>query len=298
MNYVVAVPVDKSLAEFIGKKSSENGIAFYNRKVDDHVVVALAPTNPQEKFYGFVETMLLADQIVISTASVDRLLGEALITAELLGKHLIITEENDVKALLAGTGIKDFEFSSREQLLEKILAYRKPAEPAGVRIDIDQAFPVKGIGSVALGIVTRGTVKVHDKLIHNSGKEVEIKSIQSQDVDQKEAGMGTRVGIALKGIESDEMDKGDILCHTRIPKVKSITLSAKRSTFVGEELKEGGRYMIAANFSHSIAFLDDPKTMRFTLEKPIAIEKGQRVTVSREQQPRVFASGTVTEATA
>ena len=113
MNYVVAVPVDKNLAEFIGKKGGENGITFYNRKADDNVVVALFPTNPQEKFYSFVESMLLADQIVISTANVDRLLGEALIAAELLGKHLIITEENDIKALLAGTGIKDFEFSSK-----------------------------------------------------------------------------------------------------------------------------------------------------------------------------------------
>ena len=298
MNYVVAVPVDKNLAEFIGKKGGENGITFYNRKADDNVVVALFPTNPQEKFYSFVESMLLADQIVISTANVDRLLGEALIAAELLGKHLIITEENDIKALLAGTGIKDFEFSSKEQLLEKITAYKRKEEAAGVRIDIDQAFPVKGIGSVALGIVTRGTVKVHDKLIHSSGKEVEIKSIQSQDVDQKEASRGTRVGIAMKGIDSDETDKGDILCNTKIPKVKSFTLSIKRSAFVAEELKEGGRYMVAANFSHSIAFLDNLKEMRFTLEKPIAMERGQQIALSREQQPRVFASGTVTDATA
>lgn len=298
MNYVVAVPVDKNLAEFIGKKGAQNGITFYNRKADDNVVVALFPTNPQEKFYGFTETMLLADQVIISTANVDRLLGEALITAELLGKHLIITEENDIKALLAGTGIKDFEFSSKEQLLEKITAYKKPAGSAGVRIDIDQAFPVKGIGSVALGIVTKGTVKVHDKLLHNSGKEVEIKSIQSQDVDQKEVDSGTRVGIALKGIDSDELEKGDILSTARIPKSKSISLSIKRSAFVSEELKEGGRYMITANFSHSIAFLDNPNDMRFTLEKPIAVEKGQQVAISREQQPRVFASGIVTEATA
>jgi len=289
------VPVDKDLAEFIGKKGSQNGITFYNRKADDKVVVALFPTNPQEKFYGFIETMLLADQIVISTANVDRLLGEALIAAELLGKHVIITEDNDIKALLVGTGIKDFEFSSKEQLLEKITSYKKPAEAAGARIDIDQAFPVKGIGSVALGIVTKGNVKVHDKLFHNSGKEVEIKSIQSQDVDQKEAGSGTRVGMALKGIDTDELEKGDTLCSARVPKVKSITVSLKKSAFVSEELKEGGRYMVAASFSHSIAFLDDPKEMRFTLEKPIALEKGQQIALSREQQPRVFASGIIKE---
>lgn len=295
MNYLVAVPNDKTLAEFIGKKGSENGITLYNRKLDDKIIVALAPTNPNEKFYGFIESILLADQVAISTANVDKLLGEALIAAELLGKHLIITEENDIKALLAGTGIKDFEICPKESMLERITAYQGKESEGGTRIDIDQAFPVKGIGSVALGIVTRGTVKVHDKLIHSSGKEVEIKSIQAQDVDQKEASKGTRVGIALKGIEHDELEKGDLLSIKRIPKVKSMRLSLKRSVFVGEELKEGGRYMVAANFSHSIAFLDDPKEMRFTLEKPIALEQGQQVALVREQQPRVFASGTVQE---
>ena len=58
MNYLVAVPNDKALAEFIGKKGSENGITLYNRKVDEKIVVALAPTNPNEKFYGFIESML------------------------------------------------------------------------------------------------------------------------------------------------------------------------------------------------------------------------------------------------
>ena len=295
MNYLVAVPNDKALAEFIGKKGSENGITLYNRKVDEKIIVALAPTNPNEKFYGFIESMLLADQIAISTANVDRLLGEALIAAELLGKHVIITEENDIKALIAGTGIKDFEICPKESVLERITAYNAKESDGGTRIDIDQAFPVKGIGSVALGIVTRGTVKVHDRLLHNSGKEVEIKSIQAQDVDQKQASQGTRVGIALKGIEHDELEKGDILASKRITKAKSVSLNVKRSAFVAEELKEGGRYMIAANFSHSIAFLDDPKEMRFTLEKPIALEQGQQVALAREQQPRVFASGTVQE---
>ncbi|MGI0134490.1 MAG: hypothetical protein ACREBW_05990, partial [Candidatus Micrarchaeaceae archaeon] len=70
------------------------------------------------------------------------------------------------------------------------------------------------------------------------------------------------------------------------------------SSFVKEPLEVGKRYSIASNFSYSDAFVDaiDGKTVKFRLEKAIAVDIGDRCLVVREGVPRIFASGTVKEA--
>jgi len=87
MQHVISVPLDPRLAEFIGKKGSDDSIAFYNRKVDDSTIVALAPSS-EDKFYAAAESMLISSQIVISTAVLDKLFGEVLVAASLLDRHV------------------------------------------------------------------------------------------------------------------------------------------------------------------------------------------------------------------
>lgn len=296
MNYIVAVPLNRKIAEFIGKKGSENGITFYNRKIDNNVVVALVPTNIEEKFHGFAESMLIADQIVISTEQVDKGLGEALVCASLLDKRTIVLNENDISNLLTGISIKELEFSSKEELLNKITSRKNGTEGLPVRVDIDHAFPVKGIGTVALGIVTKGVVNVHDLLSTSYGKQVSVKSIQSQDVDIEAAGPGTRVGLALKGIDPAEINKGEILSTKAVGMARKVVSRLKFSSFAKEELSESKSYLFASGFSHADAKLKN-EDGKYTIElmKPVPIEKGDRFLLIRERSPRAFASGTAEE---
>ncbi|MDE1851702.1 MAG: hypothetical protein KGH69_03380 [Candidatus Micrarchaeota archaeon] len=295
MNYMVAVPLNKALAEFIGKKGSENGITFYNRRVDDNVIVVLAPTDMDEKVYGLMESMLIAGQVVISTESVDKSLGETLIAASLLDKRLIITDENDIGAILSGTSIKNFEICTREELLGKITSQASDSSGTA-RVDIDKAFNVKGIGTVALGVVTSGTVKVHDSMQTPSGKQITIKSIQSQDQDIGSAGVHTRVGLALKGVESDELDKGDILSAKPVRRIRKFRTTLRMGGFAKEAIEGSRNYLIAIGFSHSEGKLEmsgDAATI--TLAKPVSMEVGDRLLVARSAAPRIFASGKVEE---
>jgi selenocysteine-specific translation elongation factor len=65
---------------------------------------------------------------------------------------------------------------------------------------------------VALGVVRRGGLRVHEKLrLYPTTKLVEVRSIQVHDVDVPEATTGQRVGIALKGVEADELERGQQL---------------------------------------------------------------------------------------
>lgn len=294
MNYVVSVPVNENLASFIGKKGSEEGLAFYNRKLDNDVIVAIMPASKEDKaYYSMAESMLIAGQIVISTESVDRQMGEAVVAASLAGKHVIITDDNDVSKIVGGV-LSDFEVCGKEELLARIVS-RREEHGGEVRVDVDKAFSIKGIGTVILGIVTGGKVRVHDSLYHTSGKQVNVRSIQSQDVDVQEAGYGTRVGLAVKGMEHDEIDKGDLLLAKPSKKAKSASAEIRVAPYANEKLEQQKRYTFVSNFSRTTCVIDEisgDKAM-MTFEKPLSVLQGDRFMLVRDRSPRIFASGTV-----
>lgn len=297
MHYVISVPVNENLAAFIGKKGNEESLVFFNRKIGDDTIVAIMPANKEDKtYYGMAESMLISGQIVISTETVDRMLGEVMVASSLSGKHVLIMNDNDVSKMVNGL-IKDYEVCGKEELLNKIVSHKE--EHGGpVRVDIDHAFPVKGIGTVLLGIVTAGTVKVHDNLYHSSGKQISVKSIQTQDVDVSEAGYGCRVGLAVKGIEHDEIDKGDLLLASQFQKSKSVTATLNVSAFSKEAVVKDNRYLLVSNFSHVMCKIDsiEGNKASMSLEKPISILKDDKFMLVRETSPRIFASGTVLSA--
>ncbi len=79
---------------------------------------------------------------------------------------------------------------------------------------VDHHFNVKGVGTVVLGFVARGEIKRHDVLKALPGKkEAQVRSIQKHDDDFENALPGDRVGLALKGIDADELDRGFVLTN-------------------------------------------------------------------------------------
>jgi selenocysteine-specific translation elongation factor len=301
MHYVISVPINENVASFIGKKGSEESLIFYNRKIDNDVIVVLYPSNDETKqHYAIAESMLLSSQIVISTASIDKLFGEIIVAASLLTRRVVVLDENDVSKILANGILKNYTLSTKEELLSKIIASKVPEGGEINRVDVDHAFPVKGIGTVALGIVTSGKVKVHDTLYSTSGKQVSIKSIQAQDVDIAEAGIGTRVGLAIKGAEPEDIDKGDLLLSKQTSRSKSANTSIKTSALANEKIEVGSRYTFVSNFTHVLAKVEqyDGKNATLSFEKPISILKGDQFLLIREANPRIFASGVIEEAKA
>ncbi|MFW9819340.1 MAG: EF-Tu/IF-2/RF-3 family GTPase, partial [Candidatus Thorarchaeota archaeon] len=86
------------------------------------------------------------------------------------------------------------------------------------KILIDHAFPVKGIGTVILGIVKEGKISTGQMLeltgYNGPSKKVIIRSIQKHDRDFKTAIKGDRVGLALKGnISAEDISRDNILIN-------------------------------------------------------------------------------------
>ena len=69
---------------------------------------------------------------------------------------------------------------------------------------------MKGVGTVLLGGIKQGRIRVYDKLkILPSNKEVLIKSIQMHDDPVDESSSPSRVGLGVKGISPREIERGD-----------------------------------------------------------------------------------------
>jgi selenocysteine-specific translation elongation factor len=296
MNIVVAVPVDENLAAFIGKKGSANSITFYNRKSGSDVIVVLFPSQEDEKIHALAESLLIASQIMLSTSVLDKKFGEALVASSLLDKKLTLTSDNSVEQVVKGMGMGAYQVVTKEEVLQVLQSNANVETPkVPVRIDLDKAFPVKGIGTVALGIVTKGVLNQHDKLYHTSGKQVTVRSIQSQDDDITSAGVGTRVGVSLKDIEADEMKKGDLLTVAPVTRAKRMVITYKSSPAAKEKMAEGALYRLALGFSYSecIVAKSGDSEVELTLNSPMPAEIGDEVLLVREKVPRIFASGRV-----
>jgi selenocysteine-specific translation elongation factor len=296
-NTIVAVPFDEELANYIGKKGSENSLTFYNRKVNDDTVIALMPSSIEEKFYAMPQSFLIADQILISTKTIDKLFGEALIGCSLLGKKVLLTKDNDVSIMINGLKLAATPID-KESILDTIINYKRGGEISKqVRVDIDKAFNVKGVGVITLGIVTEGILKVHDSLFHNSGKTITVRSIQSQDEDVKEAGVGTRVGIAIKGMDEESIKKGDVFSTSQIKPSKILELNVKGSEFAKESIEKGKFYSIAIGFSYVVVSIEEVDGNKVTvkLEKEIPVRINDNFLMVRTISPRIFACGVITK---
>ena len=84
------------------------------------------------------------------------------------------------------------------------------------RMYVDRSYDVKGVGAVASGTVQSGVVEAGDELLvgpmaDGSFREVEVRSIEMHYHRVDRARAGRIVGIALKGVAEEELERGMVL---------------------------------------------------------------------------------------
>ena len=159
---------------------------------------------------------------------------------------------DQIAPLIKGTVLEHYEVIEndtvglREKLLEiavKLTAHQKAKESgSNGTVPIDHHFNVKGVGIVVLGSVAHGTIKKHDSLkVLPTTKIAQVRSIQKHDDDADIASAGDRIGLALKNIESEDLDRGDVL--TSDPSIKSsLSITGKAQLVRGPAGTVEGRY--------------------------------------------------------
>lgn len=215
----VAVVGAKDVAKELGKKGTASDMTLFHAVHDAHAITIVEPTQFPEKLAPLFESLAMADRCLLVVAELSRPIAETIAVAELgeVPTTVVVGPaigDAELGRLLKGGRLESaprvpLDLPHLRSLLEE---WSAPPVDGPVEVPLDHAFPVKGVGAVALGVVRRGTLRAHDHLrLHPTGKDVEIRSLQVHDVDRKEAGCGERVGVALRGVDADELERGQVL---------------------------------------------------------------------------------------
>ncbi len=103
------------------------------------------------------------------------------------------------------------------ELFDKLEEPPRPIDKP-LRIPIQDVYSIKGVGTVPVGRVESGVLKVGDKIIINPpGKTGEVKSIEMHHQPLQEAKPGDNIGFNVRGISKDEIKRGDVVGHPDNP---------------------------------------------------------------------------------
>jgi len=105
-------------------------------------------------------------------------------------------------------------------LLEALDMLQEPPRPIDkpLRIPVQDVYSITGVGTVPVGRVETGVLKVGDKVIFMPANKVgEVKSIETHHVRINEAKPGDNIGFNVKGIARHEIRRGDVAGHPDHP---------------------------------------------------------------------------------
>jgi elongation factor 1-alpha len=105
-------------------------------------------------------------------------------------------------------------------LVEALDSFQVPARPTEkpLRIPIQETFTITGVGTVPVGRVETGVLKVNDTLIFEpAGVTGEVKSIEVFHKQIPEAKPGDNVGFNIRGVDKKEIPRGTVAGHPSNP---------------------------------------------------------------------------------
>jgi len=139
--------------------------------------------------------------------------------------------EEDVRTLLQGTPLAAAPIvrcsaTTGDGLpaLREALAHAAAAVPARhaddlLRLPVDRVFTVKGTGTVVTGTLWSGSVAREDSVVLldwgrsvvGRGRALRVRGVEQHSASVAQAEPGSRVALALAGVDHDELSRGDVL---------------------------------------------------------------------------------------
>jgi elongation factor Tu len=233
------------------------------------------------------------------------------------GDDIPIIRGSALKALEATGGVDDPAYACIQELLDAVDSYiptpERPIDKPFI-MPVEDVFGIKGRGTVATGRIERGIVKVSDEVeivgIRPTRKVV-VTGVEMFKKLLDEGRAGDNVGCLLRGIERDDIERGQVLAKSG--SVKPHTKFIARVYVLSRE--EGGRhtpfyngyrpqfYLRTTDVTGAIGLPEgaemimpgDNVDMTVELITPIALEVGQRFAI--REGGRTVGAGAITSIT-
>ena len=224
----IAILGSEELCRSLGKLTDSRDVESYVFKEgagpDRRILSLIRPLNFPERIRPLLSALNVADYGIIEVNSIDAALGESMVAFSSSGieRGDLITNPKDgawidpdkVNLVKDQAGLSSWNVNHqvpdlneyRSALLSQVTKQNSEGE---LLVSIDQHFVVKGIGLVGIGYVRSGMLERHENVrIYPKKADGIVRSLQVMDEDVDRALTGDRVGIALRGVSDDSLDKG------------------------------------------------------------------------------------------
>jgi len=311
-NLNVAVLGKAEFSKDLGKRGTASDITFYNLKRGETTVTFVEPTRYPERLAPLFYALSMARRAILIVEKIDQLFGETVLALDCMGirdGYIVLKNyisEEQIAPLVRSTAVErysvidDNPIEIRERLLEYADAVVHEESASGT-LPVDHFFNVRGVGTVVLGNVAEGTIRKHDLLrVLPDGKNAQVRSIQKHDEDFESASAGERAGLALKGIEVSELDRGTVLTTNDAVKTSTrLRAGAELVRYWQSPLREGmvlhlGHWMqyVPARIESSSG---DPRSpdLNLSLDKPLVHLPGDRALMTYPEGGKLRIVGTI-----
>jgi elongation factor 1-alpha len=119
---------------------------------------------------------------------------------------------------------KEMEWYKGPTVLEQFDKFKMPEKPTDLplRMPVQDAYEIKGIGTVPVGKIETGIMKPGQKVLilpgrTGTGIEAEVKTVEMHHETLTQAEPGDNVGANLRGVGKKDIARGDVICDAAKP---------------------------------------------------------------------------------
>ncbi|MFB6159920.1 MAG: GTPBP1 family GTP-binding protein [Haloferacaceae archaeon] len=187
------------------------------RTTREHLGILLATELPTMVAITKVD-LVDGERVAAVEREVERLLRDVDVTPLRVERHGVGAAAREIGdgivPVLRTSAVTMRGLDALDELFERLPKTNDRGEE--FRMYVDRTYRVTGVGAVASGTVNSGSVEAGDDLLlgpmaDGSFREVEVRSIEMHYHRVDRAKAGRIVGIALKGVEESEVERGMVL---------------------------------------------------------------------------------------
>ncbi|MBI2547056.1 MAG: elongation factor Tu [Candidatus Aenigmarchaeota archaeon] len=282
---------DENIVKDFGKKGTSTDITIYDRKDADTIRTWTCPTSFPEKIQALFQAIDMGEYVIFYITKLDKFTGEQIIALDVLNRtkgilcHSYDVDRDKIFTMIKGTVVEQYKIVEPSDLKKEMDSLEPVSNGGPTKIAIDHCFDVKGVGTVVLGKVNSGKVKTYDTLkLLPKGGDVLIKSIQMHDDTVSEAAYPARVGLSVKGLSPDDVQRGDVLSPPDLMRVEQeITLDYRQNRYFKENIGENQTVVVSIGLQARPAKIVSLNPMRLSLGKPAVFDNNDVCVILRPE---------------